>query len=181
MKPGRRLRPCADVMLNHVNCMLWSFSSSQGARLSLEKAFSSLSWEAEQAAVCWVCPCPVSQDLTEAPHGLPKDAEWLGQEIPKALWQSTRVSKQAVVTVTGWLKVMCGDGRTWAAPLRCEFKPGWLQPPEKQFWMKSAPSHLQGRSFALQPCFSVFLYLFRLCLQAPESSLQESAREGVTD
>lgn len=29
------------------------------------------------------------------------------------------------------------------------------------------PSHLQGKNFALQHCFSVFLYLSSLCLQAP--------------
>lgn len=46
MKPGERLTSCTGVMLNHMSFTLWSFSSSQGARLSVEMVFSSLFWEA---------------------------------------------------------------------------------------------------------------------------------------
>lgn len=73
MKPGKRLTSCTDVMLNHMSCILWSFSSSQGARLSMEMVFSSLFWGAGGllCAECVpVCCRPVQEHLMAIPKML---------------------------------------------------------------------------------------------------------------
>lgn len=74
MKPGERLTSCTDVMLNYMSCMLWSFSSSQGARLSMEMFFSSLFWEAGGLlhAECIPVHSSVLQPLQEHLMVIPK-------------------------------------------------------------------------------------------------------------
>lgn len=95
MKPGGRLRPRTDVMLNHA-LVLQLFP---GSKVELGEGFFLPGRQTGLlCAECFPVHSSVSQDLAEAPHGLPQDAEWLGREIPKMLGGTTSCTKGGVTS-----------------------------------------------------------------------------------